>query len=97
MIRSFRDRGTEDLFNGKESKAAMRRCPRELWSSARRKLDHLNFAGTLRDLGQPPGNRLHALHGDRAGQHAISINDRYRICFVWTPQGPEKVEIADYH
>ena len=97
MIRSFRDQATEDLFDGRESKAALRRCPRKLWPIVRRKLDHLNFAADLHDLAQPPGNRLHALHGDRAGQHAIAVNDRYRVCFVWTPHGPERVEITDYH
>ncbi len=61
LIQSFRDRGTEDLFNGKNSKVALKRCPRELWPIVRHKLDHLNFAGVLRDLGRPPGNRLHAL------------------------------------
>ena len=57
----------------------------------------LDAAGTLRDLRVPPGNRLEILRGDRAGQHSIRINDQWRICFIWTPAGPENVEITDYH
>jgi len=62
-----------------------------------RKLDQLNQAAGLTDLQAPPGNRLESLRGDRRGQHSIRINDRYRICFQWTPDGPEDVEIVDYH
>lgn len=97
MIQSFHDKGTRDLFNGRDSKAARKTCPKELWTIARRKLDHLDFAGALHDLGRPPGNRLHALRGDRVGQHAIAINNQYRICFTWTPEGPAGVEVTDYH
>ncbi len=57
----------------------------------------LNAATELRDLRSPPGNRLEPLHGDRAGQHSIRINDQWRICFVWTDAGPTQVEIVDYH
>lgn len=66
-------------------------------SVARRKLDQLNAATDLRFLRVPPGNRLEALKGDRAGQHSIRINDQFRLCFVWTAQGAESVEIVDYH
>lgn len=97
MILSFRDAETEDLFNGVPSKRARKRLPQELWAVARRRLDYLNAAATLDDLRVPPGNRLHALEGDRAGQHSISINMQYRICFVWTAAGPEGVEVTDYH
>ena len=62
-----------------------------------RKLAILNRAGRLDDLKVPPGNRLEALKGDRIGQYSIRINDQFRICFVWTPAGPEEVEIVDYH
>ena len=62
-----------------------------------RKLAMLNRAGTLDDLRVPPGNRLEALKGDRAGQHSIRVNDQFRACFVWTAEGPEGVEIVDYH
>jgi toxin HigB-1 len=57
----------------------------------------LDAALELRDLASPPGNRLEALRGERAGQHSVRINDQFRVCFVWTAQGPEQVEIADDH
>jgi proteic killer suppression protein len=66
-------------------------------SVARRKLRQLEIAGRLEDLKVPPGNRLEALKGSRAGQHSIRVNDQYRICFRWTEAGPEDVEIVDYH
>ena len=62
-----------------------------------RKLVMLDAAETLDDLRVPPGNRLEALRGDRAGQHSIRINDQWRICFMWTDAGPEEVQIVDYH
>lgn len=64
---------------------------------ALRKLAMLNRAGKLDDLRVPPGNRLEALKGDRAGQHSIRVNDQFRVCFVWTLEGPINVEIVDYH
>lgn len=64
---------------------------------ARRKLEQLEWAGALDDLRVPPGNRLEALKRDRAGQHSIRINDQFRVCFVWTAEGPKDVEIVDYH
>jgi proteic killer suppression protein len=97
MIRSFNDGATEDLFFGRDTKAARKALPRELWRQAGKKLDALDSAGVLVDLRIPPGNRLEALKGDRSGQHSIRINDQYRICFVWTDTGPEAVEIVDYH
>jgi proteic killer suppression protein len=92
MIVSFRDRDTESLAHGI-------RVPRfvSFESVARRKLRQLEIAARLDDLRVPPGNRLEALSGDRAGQTSIRINDQYRVCFVWTPAGPEDVEIVDYH
>ncbi|HET8997108.1 MAG TPA: type II toxin-antitoxin system RelE/ParE family toxin [Acetobacteraceae bacterium] len=57
----------------------------------------MHNAVVLQDLAAPPGNRLEALRGDRPGQHSIRINDQWRICFVWTEEGPEHVEIVDYH
>ena len=66
-------------------------------SVARRKLVQLNAATTLDFLRVPPGNRLEALKGKRAGQHSIRINDQWRVCFVWTVEGPKDVEIVDYH
>ncbi len=97
MIHSFMDQGTEDLFNGRRSKHARRSCPEQLWSVAVRKLDQLDSVVSLDELKVPPGNRLEKLRGDRAGQHSIRINERYRVCFVWTESGPAEVEIVDYH
>ena len=97
MIISFADRGTEDIYDAVDSKAARRCCPEHIWHVARRKLDHLNRARRLHDLASPPSNRLEALHRDRKGQHSIRINDQYRICFYWTDLGAADVEIADYH
>ena len=97
MIVSFREGGTEDLFNGLNTRSARRACPRQLWSIARRKLDLLDSAAVLSDLVVPPGNRLERLGGDRKGQFSIRINDQFRICFVWAGAGPEHVEVVDYH
>ena len=93
VIRSFRDRVTEAVFNGESPKG----FPADLVKVARRKLRYLNAAAELGDLRSPPGNRLEALAGDRKGQHSIRINDQFRICFVWTSEGPAEVEIVDYH
>ncbi len=97
MIRSFRDQATEDLFNGRHTKAARRRLPRSLWGVAARRLDALDQAEILDDLRVPPGNRLEALRGDRQGQWSVRINEQYRICFRWTESGPVDVEVVDYH
>lgn len=97
MIRSFKNQGTEDIFNGKNTKDTRKICPRELWQVASRKLDQLDSAKFLEELRIPPGNRFEVLTGDRKGQYSIRINDRYRICFEWEESGPEKVEIVDYH
>jgi len=72
-------------------------CPEQLWRAAQRKLDQLNAVVSLGSLRVPPENRLEALRAGRQGQHSIRINDQYRICFVWTDEGPERVEITDYH
>ena len=72
-------------------------CPQSLWRTAFRKLDQLDSAEVVDDLRIPPGNRLEQLKGDREGQYSIRINDQYRICFVWTENGPDDVEIVDYH
>ena len=92
MIRSFRSTETELLF-GDEAVARFRAIER----IARRKLLYLHRARSLQDLRVPPGNRLEALKGDRKGQHSIRINDRWRICFVWTEGDAFDVEIVDYH
>ena len=97
MIRSFADQGTEDVFNGLDSRLGRRACPSSVWRVASRKLDLLDAVARLEDLNVPPGNRLEALSGNRKGQYSIRINDQYRICFVWSEHGPELVEIVDYH
>src|SRR3990170_978822 len=97
MIVSFKVEGAEDAFNGKNTKAARKACPESLWNIAHRKLDQLDSITTLNELRIPPGNRLETLTADRKGQHSIRINDQFRICFIWTDSGPDKVEIVDYH
>jgi len=97
MILSFKSPGTEDVFNGVDTKSARKSCPKSLWKIAARKLEQLDSVVSLNELRIPPGNKLEALTGDRKGQHSIRINDRYRICFFWTDDGPERVEIVDYH
>ena len=93
MIRSFKDKDTEAIFNGR----FVRRIPKQVAPLAARKLNQVHAAGSLDDLRIPPGNRLEALKGDRKGQHSIRINDQWRICFRWTNAGPDAVEIVDYH
>lgn len=97
MLVAFKDKGTEDIFNGENTKAARKACPESLWKVATRKLDQLDSVTALNELQIPPGNRLEALTGNRTGQLSIRINDQYRICFVWTELGPDHVEIVDYH
>jgi proteic killer suppression protein len=92
MIRSFRCRETARLAND----VAVRRF-RAIERAARRKLEVLAAAASLHDLRSPPGNRLEALRGDRAGQHSIRINDQWRICFPWENGDAFDVEIVDYH
>ena len=97
MIQTFKNQATEDLFNGKTTKAALRLIPRNLWDIASRKIDQLDSVVSLNELRVPPGNHFEALRGDRKGQHIIRINEQYRICFKWTESGPINVEITDYH
>lgn len=92
VIRSFGERGTEALFSG--------RCPRRwlaIRAQAERKLAMLHATRTLEFLRSPPGNRLEALRGDRKGQHAIRINDQWRLCFRWSDGDVDDVEIVDHH
>jgi toxin HigB-1 len=93
VIQSFKDELTRAAFEG----VALKGFPADLLIVTRRKLGYLNAAATLNDLRAPPGNRLEALKGDRRGQHSIRVNDRWRICFVWTTDGPQDVEFVDYH
>ena len=92
MIVSFGSADTEALASGLR---VARYASIEL--VARRKLRQLQIAGRLNDLRVPPGNRLEALKGDRAGQYSIRVNDRFRVCFRWTAAGARDVEIVDYH
>jgi proteic killer suppression protein len=93
MIESFADPETEKVYKGLVS----RKLPLTIQKTARRKLLYLDDADDLRDLLAPPGNRLEALHGDRAGQYSICINDQWRVCFEWAEGKARRVEIVDYH
>ena len=96
MIKSFKDKCTEDIYNGDNAKFA-RAIPREIWQTACRKLDMLNAAYELRDLLIPPGNKLEKLKGDLSEFYSIRINDQYRIIFRWIEGSVELVQIIDYH
>ncbi len=91
-IKSFKCAETECLFQRLRVKRFV-----NIEAVARRKLEQLEWAEVLDDLRVPPGNRLEALKGNRAGQHSIRINDQFRVCFVWTAEGARNVEIVDYH
>lgn len=93
MLRSFKDRESERIFQGER----VRRIPPDLQQTARRKLIMLSAAENLADLKVPPGNRLESLRGDRQGQHSIRINDQWRVCFRWVEGNAYDVEIVDYH
>lgn len=93
MIQSFKCKETEKILDGRFSK----KLPQSMQRLAARKLIVLDAAGELKELIVPPGNRLEALSGDRAGQHSIRINDQWRICFVWREGNAYQVEIVDYH
>jgi toxin HigB-1 len=93
MIKTFADKQTEDFWvTGK-----LRRLPPDIARRALRKLTALDSAPQLESLSVPPGNRLHALEGDRAGQHSVSVNDQWRICFRFEDGDAYDVEICDYH
>jgi len=94
VIRSFADAGTEDVFDGRDSKAARKQLPKELWRRARRLLDQLQRAHVLGDMAQPPGNRLELLVD---GRHSVRVNDQYRVVFRWKAGAAEEVWCGDYH
>lgn len=93
MIKTFADRFTRDLY----VTGASRRFPPDVARRASRKLEYVDLATQLDDLRVPPGNRLHALEGDRKGHHAIAVNDQWRICFRFVDGDAWDVEICDYH
>ncbi len=93
MLRSFADKDTERVWRRERS----RHLDANTQRAALRKPLILDAADTLDDARIPPGNRLEKLRGDRAGQHSVRINQQWRICFRWTPAGPEDLEIVDYH
>jgi toxin HigB-1 len=93
VLRSFRDKDAERIWQRGRSK----RLDPATQRAALRKLLILDAADQLRDLRVPPGNRLEKLRGDRANTYSIRINDQWRICFRWTPAGPEDIEVVDYH
>ncbi len=92
MIKTFKCADTQALSKGERVKRFV-----NIAAVARRKLRQLEIADRLDDLRVPPGNRLEALKGDRAGQHSIRVNDQFRVCFRWTDAGADDVEIVDYH
>ena len=93
MIKTFADKRTHELYKTGKAK----RFPQDVASRAIRKLEYVDLATSLDDLRVPPGNRLHRLEGDRKGQHAISVNDQWRICFRFEDGDAHDVEICDYH
>jgi proteic killer suppression protein len=93
MIKTFADKHTYDLFVTGKSK----KFQPDILKRAIRRLENIDLASNLDDLKVPPGNRLHALKDDRAGQYAISINDQWRICFAFIDGEAYDVEITDYH
>lgn len=93
MIVDFKCKDTQLIFNMRPSK----KFPGNIQQRAKRKLDMLHAATMLEDLRSPSGNRLEPLHGDRAGQHSIRINNQWRICFNWNEGKVREVEITDYH
>ena len=93
MVKTFTDRRTRELFLS----GAAKRFPADVARRAARKLEYVDLATSLDDLRVPPGNRLHALKDDRRGQHAIAINDQWRICFRFVNGDAYDVEVCDYH
>lgn len=97
MIKSFADDGTEDIYRGRDTRAARQTCLRILWPVALRRLERIDEAKKVTDLQVPPGNRLEKLKGDYIGYHSIRINDQYRIRFWFSEGGATEVQILDYH
>ena len=96
MIRTFGSQATRDIWDGENTSVA-RSFPREIWSTAQRKLDMIHAAHDIIDLRVPPGNRLEKLKGKLKDFHSIRINDQFRVIFKWTQGAADEVEIVDYH
>lgn len=94
MIQSWKSLTAKAVFEGHDPGKGF---PADLIKATRRRLSSLNAATAVTDLRVPPSHRLHQLTGDRAGQWSISVNDQFRLCFVWGDEGPEDVEFTDYH
>jgi len=97
MIGSFGDQGTEDIYNGRDTREARATLPKPLWGVAQRKLGYIEAAHTLDDLRVPPGNRLEQLQGDLAGFWSIRVNEKFRIIFRFDAGLALDVRIVDYH
>ena len=97
MIKSFKNSGTKDVFDGTLSKSARKCCPQSIWSVAQRKLDQINRVQEITELLIPPGHRLEQLKDDRENQFSIRINQQYRVCFIWEGGQAYEIEITDYH
>lgn len=93
MIKSFADRRTQALY----AEGKGRKLPADFVKRARRKLEYIDLAARIEDLRVPPGNRLHALSGDRKGQYSIAVNDQWRLCFRFVDGDAYDVEFCDYH
>lgn len=93
VIQTWKSEAAREVFEGRSPRG----FPADLVKATRRRLGYLHAAARIEDLRAPPGNRLHQLSGDREGQWSISVNDQFRICFVWTENGPAEVEFVDYH
>lgn len=96
-IASFAEKGTEDVFDGRNTRNARACLPRSLWNVARRKLAMMEQALVLDDLRVPPANHLEKLVGDLRGYHSIRINEQYRVLFRWADGAAHEVLIVDYH
>jgi proteic killer suppression protein len=97
VIVGFGDKGTQDVYDGTDSKDARRVLPKQLWAVAFRKLDALNATHDLMDLAAIPSNRLEKLKGNLAGYWSIRVNDQYRVIFQFANGNADRVRITDYH
>lgn len=97
MIKSFGNKGTEDIFNGNDTRAAQKTLPKELWANAQEQLDQLNAAAAVGDMKLPPSNRLHKMKGQLKEWWSVSINMKFRIIFKWLGTDAHEVEINNHY